>query len=568
MSETTNLKLFKHDNPATNTNMFDIEKALNENWDKIDEGLENNIKTTKQTSTAKSLEITDSAGVKGKLDVVDGDTQQETSTTSPSPTNPSDIRNVGDNINLFSCTNWKKVTTTSGYPVETSTGITIDSSDTNNITFSSTSTYRGVMSNFIPVKNGDIISASFEQEGINRFFIEQYDINETRVKTLNTPANINIATVTAENDGYIALCFANSSTVTNCEITNIKVEKSSMSTPYTAYNKGSIDIKIRNKNLFNGWVRNQMINSTTGNLQNATNSLRSEFIKVDENTNYYISGLYTGITGANKYVCFYNKSMEFLERTSSSNFNKLAITTPSSTRYISISRNSNFSSETDLETFISNSNVQIEKGITNSTYIEPKTQTIQFPLSTGQLLHKGDYLANDGIHQVKGTLVFDGTESWQEYSSANSYRLPRTDTKNISTTSQIYCTHCQGVSSGFANYDYSFFENNANLFIKNKDISTLSAFTTWLTNQHTAGTPVTVEYELKEETTTPYTTEQAEQYYKLQHLLMYEGYTLIECIDTMQPDIQVDYLYNNEINNYYGNRLDDIEARLHILENS
>lgn len=36
MSETTKLKLFKHDNVETNTNKFDIDKALNENWDKID----------------------------------------------------------------------------------------------------------------------------------------------------------------------------------------------------------------------------------------------------------------------------------------------------------------------------------------------------------------------------------------------------------------------------------------------------------------------------------------------------------------------------------------------------
>lgn len=36
MSETTNLKLFKHDNPSTNTNQFDVEKSLNQNWDKID----------------------------------------------------------------------------------------------------------------------------------------------------------------------------------------------------------------------------------------------------------------------------------------------------------------------------------------------------------------------------------------------------------------------------------------------------------------------------------------------------------------------------------------------------
>lgn len=37
MSETTNLKLFKHDNPSTNENQFDVETALNDNWDKLDD---------------------------------------------------------------------------------------------------------------------------------------------------------------------------------------------------------------------------------------------------------------------------------------------------------------------------------------------------------------------------------------------------------------------------------------------------------------------------------------------------------------------------------------------------
>lgn len=46
MSQTTNLGLFKHDNPATNTNAFDVKSALNDNWDKIDEevgDIDNNI---------------------------------------------------------------------------------------------------------------------------------------------------------------------------------------------------------------------------------------------------------------------------------------------------------------------------------------------------------------------------------------------------------------------------------------------------------------------------------------------------------------------------------------------
>jgi endonuclease IV len=41
MSETKNLKLFKHEEPlGTNNNKFDIDKALNQNWDKVDEYVE------------------------------------------------------------------------------------------------------------------------------------------------------------------------------------------------------------------------------------------------------------------------------------------------------------------------------------------------------------------------------------------------------------------------------------------------------------------------------------------------------------------------------------------------
>lgn len=54
MSETTNLKLFKHDNPPTNENQFDVENALNKNWDKIDESygeIKENILTLQENDT-------------------------------------------------------------------------------------------------------------------------------------------------------------------------------------------------------------------------------------------------------------------------------------------------------------------------------------------------------------------------------------------------------------------------------------------------------------------------------------------------------------------------------------
>lgn len=115
MSETTYLKLFKHDNPSTNTNQFDVNKALNNNWDKLDnfagdvndkvieiedniDGQAEDIEITKQefeqeinelqkdiqansiieeTEQAKSLYIDDATDSRGKI-VVEGNVEQET----------------------------------------------------------------------------------------------------------------------------------------------------------------------------------------------------------------------------------------------------------------------------------------------------------------------------------------------------------------------------------------------------------------------------------------------------------------------------------------------------------
>lgn len=115
MSETTYLKLFKHDNPSTNTNQFDVDKALNQNWDKLDDfagdvnekvqEIEGNIveqgqdiayvkeeleteinelqkdiqanSIIEETEQAKSLYIDDATDSRGKIDVI-GNVEQET----------------------------------------------------------------------------------------------------------------------------------------------------------------------------------------------------------------------------------------------------------------------------------------------------------------------------------------------------------------------------------------------------------------------------------------------------------------------------------------------------------
>nr|DAF02024.1 MAG TPA: hypothetical protein [Bacteriophage sp.] len=100
MSETKNLKLFKHDEPLeTNENKFDIDLALNQNWDKIDKfadtvddkvtnlqkqntKLESQIKKDRENMInleveGQSIHIEDSSDLEGKLEVL-GNVEQET----------------------------------------------------------------------------------------------------------------------------------------------------------------------------------------------------------------------------------------------------------------------------------------------------------------------------------------------------------------------------------------------------------------------------------------------------------------------------------------------------------
>nr|DAZ47498.1 MAG TPA: hypothetical protein [Caudoviricetes sp.] len=100
MSETKNLKLFKHDEPLeTNENKFDIDLALNQNWDKIDkfaDTVDNKVTNLQEQNTkleekikkdrenminleveGQSIHIEDASDLEGQLEVL-GNVEQET----------------------------------------------------------------------------------------------------------------------------------------------------------------------------------------------------------------------------------------------------------------------------------------------------------------------------------------------------------------------------------------------------------------------------------------------------------------------------------------------------------
>lgn len=90
MSETTNLKLYKHDEPLeTNTNAFDIDKSMNQNWDKIDSfagtvnskiaDIESNIEALEERTTSLETKVdkhdTDIKDLQSKSQELEEDSQ-------------------------------------------------------------------------------------------------------------------------------------------------------------------------------------------------------------------------------------------------------------------------------------------------------------------------------------------------------------------------------------------------------------------------------------------------------------------------------------------------------------
>ena len=317
-----------------------------------------------------------------------------------------------------------------------------------------------------------------------------------------------------------------------------------------------------------------------------------------ENTGYNLSfkkSRINSVTISNEKVYdvqvirFYNSGGELLSEITGTLYSlpnnskvdiSIPFTTPSSTSY-AIFHLGNNNGDNNINTLVSE--IKIEKGLVATGYSEygcgstnfkvsnkdnSQSELTSFPFTEGQRLYKDGYLANNGIHNKRKTIVFDGTEDWQlmSYQSKYYFRLSISD---IKASNEGLCSHLSFIESSLSIINY---ENSIRITDGCIDISfdfasmTIDTFKSILAEQYANGTPITLEYGLAEEIVTPYTTEQEEAYYQLQHLLMYEGYTKIECIDEIKPDIQVTYSYNNEINTSYGKKIDTLEERIRQLE--
>ena len=489
----------------------------------------------------------------------------------PSPDFASKIKNCGDNVNLFD-------DEIEQGNINGETGVNEDNSN------------RIRSKNYVEIPANTKKIRVIRSVANNEFWLRFYDENKSYLGFLASAATDNNANVLDfnmnQNAKYIR--FVDLSNDLNSKI---KITTDLGCSGYSPYKCGSVDIKVENSNTFNqangfksGGTDRAVVNedgsiTTTSNFSNSRN--KGVFVELKKNTNYTVSldivSMETSSTNKRGIaeVCLYNEDESF---NSGLIANKTILDTDVGTR-ISFSFNSGDydkwavqvsgwygSGQTGSLTY---KNVMVSE-LTDINFVEHKEKIITFPLKEGQLLHAGDYLTSDGVHHVKQTCVFDGTENvLSAYldETIDSFRIVTSSKYNqmLSYQTDDKCSHFKNLghtpawgrqANTFAlsseGYLYIFFE-------KNKITSETEA-KNWIAEQYNNGTPLTAEGTLEEEYVESYTEEQQAVYNELKNLILYKGYNYITCTDETKCKMKLTYRPDNNV------KIKSLEERIAALE--
>lgn len=208
----------------------------------------------------------------------------------------------------------------------------------------------------------------------------------------------------------------------------------------------------------------------------------------------------------------------------------------------------------------------IEGSDTNQEFIDNQQQTITFPLSEGQKLMKGDYLADDGIHHVRKQMEFDGTEGWllyPNYETTYRYTFYRTysdvlvsSTNLADLASNWYIGENSGQTEEGSKDKFTIRRANGGKNIYFFTPKTFIQATTkneilaeWkskLSEAKESGNPLVLEYPLAKETVEPYTEEQQKAYNQINSLYSYDEVTNIFSSNEISPIFNIQYAYEME----------------------
>lgn len=448
----------------------------------------------------------------------------EYSVASPSPDYPSEVKSCGDNINYFD----EELELGS---IDNTTGENAE----NNSTIRS--------KNHIAVLSNQELTISNDKQYSN--YIYEYDKDKNFIKY--TANNQNPYTfITSSTTKYIKFRTIASSKQ-NDLTTKFKLEKGKVATPYSKHNQGCINEVICNKNIFNPDLA---VDNTYQNINNSwivstlnyawTSGLQS----IKENTQY--SSNYLLVTGA-----FYDKEKNVIKKNAI--YQKTTFTTPQGACYV------DFTIYKETLEYENAKQIQIVEGTELGDYEEHKSQTYTIPTqqpfrSIGDI--RDTFIKKNNKWYERHYIfrkIFDGTEKY-------------TDLINVGFADYVYFVEINDCKMEFQSSICSHFKNVNSSWEKNigqqgeysdhtqvprkyfvSDKPTVTEFKAWLAEQYNAGTPVYLDYVLKEPLDIECTPEQNEILDKIeQEAQTYKNVTHIYSTDEVSPVNSIEYIKDIE----------------------
>lgn len=208
--------------------------------------------------------------------------------------------------------------------------------------------------------------------------------------------------------------------------------------------------------------------------------------------------------------------------------------------------------EANFNSIFENYRFQLEESNVKTNYEEHKEQNYRFPLK--QKLFKTDYLAADGIHHKRTEIELDGITDRLKVSSVvkhtnNIYFCTISLLKLAINASSFYCSHLKNNTVAGVVAGNCYLTGGGGILVlvlEDQTITTAEQANEWLAQQKEAGTPVTVNYMLKEEELEEYSEEQKAIYDEIMQARSYKEKTHIFSNDEISPIFDVEYVKDIE----------------------
>ena len=432
---------------------------------------------------------------------------------SPSPEFPSEIKSVGNDVNLFDKNNANYL---DGYI------------DTNSIV--SNLNYKTYYMPCLPNTTYTI-----SRVGTSTIYVAEKSLLPTLGGSITNKVQgtSNSVTITTTSTATYLVFQVYRNNYDNLEtvLNTLKVQKGTVATPYSKYGKGTVTIEQRGKNLFdydNVELYGSFLKEIIGNEKVYKKN-------INFNNGSILPIFYTNQSGlqdekiytisfdiwADKETTFLNQNFYMNSKTSSQhNLKKITTNKQRLTATITyIGKNTTGNILHIYPSYIEGniiyiSNVQIEEGTSATDYEPYFSKDYVIPLSAPlRSLPNGtkDTIEEDGIHRRVGSVVFDGSNDENWLLSLYNFFYIRVDDITVGTNRGIHA-----ISSHFIAVDYIDRSNyttpildlvnlSKELEFRNSGMITMDEWKTWLQQN-----PITVNYELSEEVVEPFMDEQLE----------------------------------------------------------